>query len=146
MAGNFRALVQRHPVNIPSNAVLTFEQVSKTEFLPNPTTGNDEPRITTVRVNGFLRVDRRSQLLSPDAAFADEVQLIGYLLPVGDELASLDISQTCQLELAEHSIGGKVSGQFVFQVRVSPFGAEIRETIGVPVVGVLALAGSGELT
>jgi hypothetical protein len=145
MAGNFRALVRQHPVQVPSNAVLIFEQVSKNEFALNPLTGNNEPRVEQVRVSGFLRVDRRSQLLSPDASFAEEVQLIGYLLPVNNELASLDISQSCQLELDELSIGGKVRGQFVFQVRVSPFGAEIRQAIGVPIVGVLALPGSGEL-
>lgn len=145
MAGNFRALVMRHPVTIPNNALLIFEQVSKTQFATNPLTGNDEPVVIETRVPGFLKTDRRSQLLSPDASFSEEVQLIGYLLPMGNELESLDISQACTLELNESATGGKVKGRFVFQVRVSPFGAEVRQAIGVPIVGVLALAGSGEI-
>ena len=140
----YRILARRSPVALIPNAVLFFKKTAGT-FTYNAATGNDEPDVETIRIDAFLRRDKSTSLTGDISMLAEELHLLGYLLPTDAELATLDISQECRLELNEPATGGKVTGDFTFQVRVSPYGQKIREVAGVPVIGTLIMAGSGEL-
>ena len=141
--GLFNIPTPRLPIALPANAVLNFEKFTGVSTY-NPLTGNDEPTIQTVTIQAALREDKRSSLVENIGLEQNNIPLKGYILSDKALLETFDYRQSVRMTLTDPVTGGDVTGLFQFELVVTPYSQAVEAVAGIPVRGVLRLAGTGE--
>lgn len=120
-----------------------FERLTG-EYAYNEETGNEEPEIELVTIKAALREDRRTSQVEALGIDQTNVALKGFVLSDRSLVQTLDYRQSVQMTLADSVTGGVISGLFFFELVTTPFSLAVEAVVGIPIRGVLRLAGSGE--